>query len=154
MLTLRLAVLFVHVTAVIVALGGSLFSTFALTPVLAEELEPASRLRVMRRVIRRLGVVVLSALAVLIFTGILNLLYLRAMPIALMVKLVLVAVVTGLALYQYGSVGVRIWQLSADGPNPAIPPLQVRFRKIGLTVGALVLVIVYLSLTLTRGAIG
>jgi uncharacterized membrane protein len=154
MLTLRLAVLFVHVTAVIVALGGSLFSTFALTPVLAEELEPAARLRVMRRVIRRLGVVVLSALAVLIFTGILNLLYLRAMPIALMVKLVLVAVVTGLALYQYGSVGARIWRLSADGPNPAIPPLQVRFRKIGLTVGALVLVIVYLSLTLTRGAIG
>jgi uncharacterized membrane protein len=154
MLTLRLAVLFVHVTAVIVALGGSLFSTFALTPVLAEELEPASRLRVMRRVIRRLGVVVLSALAVLIFTGILNLLYLRAMPIALMVKLVLVAVVTALALYQYGSVGTRIWRLSADGPNPAIPPLQVRFRKIGLTVGALVLVIVYLSLTLTRGANG
>ena len=45
-------------------------------------------------------------------------------------------------------------QLSADGPNPAIPPLQALFRKIGLTVGALVLVIVYLSLTLTRGAIG
>ena len=154
MLTLRLAVLFVHVTAVIVALGGSLFSTFALTPVLAEELEPAARLRVMRRVIRRLGVVVLSALAVLIFTGILNLLYLRATPIALMVKLVLVAVVTGLALYQYGSVGARIWRLSADGPNPAIPPLQALFRKIGLTVGALVLVIIYLSLTLTRGAIG
>jgi hypothetical protein len=72
----------------------------------------------------------------------------------LMVKLVLVAVVTGLALYQYGSVGARIWRLSTDGPNPAIPLLQVRFRKIGLTVGALVLVIVYLSLTLTRGASG
>jgi hypothetical protein len=67
---------------------------------------------------------------------------------------VLVAVATGLALYQYGSVGARIWRLSADGPNPAIPLLQVRFRKFGLTVGALVLVIVYLSLTLTRGAIG
>jgi uncharacterized membrane protein len=154
MLTLRLAVLFIHVTAVIVALGGSLFSTFALTPVLAEELEPALRLRVMRRVIRRLGVVVLSALAVLVFTGILNLLYLRAMPMALVVKLALVAVVTGLALCQYGSVGARIWRLSADGPNPAIPPLQVRFRKIGLTVGAVVLVIVYLSLTLTRSAVG
>lgn len=154
MLTLRLAVLFVHVTAVIVALGGSLFSTFALTPVLAEELEPAPRLRVMRRVIRRLGVVVLSALAVLVFTGMLNVLYLRAMPMALIVKLGLVAVAIALALYQYGSVGARIWQLSAEGPNPAIPPLQVRFRKIGLTVGALVLVIVYLSLTLTRGASG
>jgi uncharacterized membrane protein len=154
MLTLRLAVLFVHVTAVIVALGGSLFSTFALTPVLAEELEPAPRLRVMRRVIRRLGVVVLSALALLVFTGILNVLYLRAMPMALIVKLVLVAVAIALALYQYGSAGARIWRLSKDGPNPAIPPLQVRFRKVGLTVGALVLVIVYLSLTLTRGASG
>jgi uncharacterized membrane protein len=154
MLTIRLAVLFLHVTAVIVALGGSLFSTFALTPVLTEELEPALRLRVMRRVIRRLGVVVLSALALLVFTGMLNVLYLRAMPMALMVKLGLVGVAIALALYQYGSVGARIWRLSADGPNPAIPPLQVRFRKVGLMVGALVLVIVYLSLTLTRGASG
>lgn len=154
MLTLRLAVLFVHVTAVIVALGASLFSTFALTPVLAEELEPAARLRVMRRVIRRLGVIVLTALAVLVFTGLLNVLYLGAMPAALIVKLALVTVVIGLALYQYGSVGARIWRLSADGPDPAIPLLQVRFRRIGLTVGALVLVIVYLSLSLTRGGIG
>ena len=154
MLTLRLAVLFVHVTAVIVALGASLFSTFALTPVLAEELEPAARLRVMRRVIRRLGVIVLTALAVLVFTGLLNVLYLGAMPAALIVKLALVTVVIGLALYQYGSVGARIWRLSADGPDPAIPLLQVRFRRIGLTVGALVLAIVYLSLSLTRGGIG
>ncbi len=154
MLTLRIAVLFLHVTAVIVALGGSLFSTFALTPVLAQELEPALRLRVMRRVIRRLGVIVLTALAVMVFTGILNVLYLRAMPAALMVKLVLVAVVIGLALYQYGNVGARIWRLSTDGPDPAIPLLQARFRKIGLTVGALVLVIVYLSLALTRGVNG
>jgi len=33
MLSLRLFVLFIHVTGVIVALGGSLFSTFALAPV-------------------------------------------------------------------------------------------------------------------------
>ena len=37
----RMLVLFVHVTSVIVALGGSLFSTFALTPVLAQELDVA-----------------------------------------------------------------------------------------------------------------
>jgi hypothetical protein len=52
MLSLRLFVLFIHVTAVIVALGGSLFSTFALAPVLAEELDGAARLMVARRVIR------------------------------------------------------------------------------------------------------
>ena len=50
MLSLRLFVLFIHVTAVIVALGGSLFSTFALAPVLAEELDGPSRVRVARRV--------------------------------------------------------------------------------------------------------
>ena len=38
MLSLRPLVLFVHIVAVIVALGGSLFSTFALAPVLATEL--------------------------------------------------------------------------------------------------------------------
>jgi len=154
MLTLRLAVLFVHVTAVIVALGGSLFSTFALAPVLAEELEPAARLRVMRRVIRRLGAIVLTALAVLVFTGILNVLFLRAMPPLLIVKLALVMVAIGLALYQYGSLGVRIWRLSQGGPDPSLIPLQVRFRRVGLTLGAIVLVVVYLSLGLTRGGIG
>jgi uncharacterized membrane protein len=154
MLTLRLAVLFVHVTAVIVALGGSLFSTFALAPVLAEELEPAARLRVMLRVIRRLGVIVLTALAVLVFTGILNVLFLGAMPPLLIVKLALVVVAIGLALYQYGSLGVRIWRLSQGGPDPSLIVLQARFRRIGLTLGALVLIVVYLSLGLTRGGIG
>ena len=69
MLSLRLFVLFIHVTAVIVALGGSLFSTFALAPVLAEELDGASRVRVARRVIRRLGVIVLSALVIRRFSS-------------------------------------------------------------------------------------
>jgi len=75
MFSLRLLVLFIHVTAVIVALGGSLFSTFALAPVLAEELDGAARIRVARRVIRRLGAIVLSALAVLVVTGILNVIF-------------------------------------------------------------------------------
>jgi uncharacterized membrane protein len=62
MLTWRMVVLFVHVTAVIVALGGSLFSTFALAPILAIELEPPLRLRVSRRVVRGLGAIVLARL--------------------------------------------------------------------------------------------
>lgn len=153
MLSLRLVVLFIHVTAVIVALGAALFSTFALTPILADELDPAARLRVVRRVIRRLGAIVLTALAVLVLTGILNLLYLRAMPLLLMIKLVLVTVAIGLALYQYGSLGARIWRLSQNGPDPALAPLQARFRRVGLTLGAVVLIVVYLSLGLTRATL-
>ncbi len=150
MLTVRIAVLFIHVTAVIVALGGALFSAFALTPILAEELEPATRIRVVRRVIRRLGALVLSALGVLILTGIVNVIYLRAMPPALMAKLALAALVVALALYQYGNLGAEIWRLSRGGPDPRLAPLQARFRRVGLAVGALVLAIVYLSLGLTR----
>jgi len=150
MLSWRLVVLFIHVTAVIVALGGSLFSTFALTPILIEELDPPARLKVMRRVIRRLGTIVLSALAVLVFTGMLNVLFIGTISALLAIKLVLVAIVIALALYQYGNLGARIWQASAGGPNPAIPALQARFRRVGLTVGMLVLAIVYISLALTR----
>jgi uncharacterized membrane protein len=150
MLTWRLAVLFVHVTAVIVALGGSLFSTFALTPILVEELEPPARLKFARRVVRRLGAIVLSALAILIFTGILNILFLGVISALLAAKLVLVVIVIALALYQYANLGAQIWRLSANGPNPAIAGLQARFRRIGLTVGVLVLLIVYFSLGLTR----
>ena len=75
MLNLRFLVLFVHIVAVIVALGGSLFSTFVLAPVLAAELDAPARLRVFRLIVRRLGVVVLTSLAVLVVTGILNVLF-------------------------------------------------------------------------------
>lgn len=147
----RMLALFIHVTSVIVALGGSLFSTFVLTPILARELEVTARMKVARRVIRRLGTIVLSALAILIATGIVNVMFMGAVTLLLLVKLFLVTIVIVLALYQYGSVGARIWRYSAKGPDPMIGPLQVRFRAIGLTVGALVLIIVYLSLALSRG---
>jgi len=152
MFSLRLFVLFLHVAAVIVALGSSLFSTFALTPVLAEELDPTIRIKVVRRVIRRLGAIVLTSLAVLVVTGLLNVLFIGGVSMLLLIKLMLVVMVIGLALYQYGNIGAQIWRISAAGPSPEIAILQARFRKIGLTVGSIVLLIVYLSLGLTRGA--
>jgi uncharacterized membrane protein len=152
MFSLRLVVLFLHVAAVIVALGSSLFSTFAITPILVEELDPATRIRVARRVIRRLGAIVITSLAVLVVTGLLNVLFIGGVSIQLLIKLMLVVTVIGLALYQYGNIGAQIWRLSAAGPSPEIAALQARFRKIGLTVGMIVLLIVYLSLGLTRGA--
>lgn len=148
-------VLFVHVTAVIVALGGSLFTTFALTPILGRELDPPARVQVTRQVIRRLGAIVLTALAVLVFTGILNVLFTGILSSLLIAKLILVALVIVLATYQYANVGVRIWELSATGPRPELASLQKHFRRVGLTVGTLVLLIVYLSLGLTRiGGVG
>ncbi|HKN10285.1 MAG TPA: DUF4149 domain-containing protein [Pseudomonadota bacterium] len=150
MLTLHMLVLFIHVVAVIVALGGSLFSTFALAPVLAEELDPAARLKVSRRIVRRLGAIVLSALAILVATGMLNMYFTGILSPLLIVKLVLVAIAIALALYQYGRIGASIWSLSAAGPSPPIATLQTRFRRVGLTVGAIVLIVVYLSLGLTR----
>jgi len=143
-------VLFVHVTAVIVALGGSIFSTFALTPILTGELEPPDRVKVVRRVIRRLGAIVLSALVILIATGMLNVLYLGVISVLLAIKLVLVVIVIGLAIYQYVNLGARIWRVSENGPAPELAPLLARFRKVGLAQGAIVLLIVYLSLGLTR----
>ena len=130
MLSLRFVVLFVHIVAVIVALGGSLFSTFALAPVLAAELDPPARLRVSRRIVRRLGAIVLTSLAVLVVTGILNVLFIGGVSILLAIKLVLVVVVIGLALYQYGNIGAQIWR--AAGPGPEVAALQARFRRVGL----------------------
>ncbi len=151
MLSLRFLVLFIHIVSVVVALGGSLFSTFALAPVLAEELEPPARIRVARRIVRRLGAIVLTSLAVLVVTGILNVLFIGGVSILLAIKLILVVVVLGLALYQYGSLGVQIWRLSAAGPSPEVANLQARFRRVGLTVGSIVLLFIYLSIGLTRG---
>jgi uncharacterized membrane protein len=151
MLSVRFVVLFVHIVAVIVALGGSLFSTFALAPVLAAELDPPARLRVARRIVRRLGAIVLTSLAVLVVTGILNVLFIGGVSMLLAVKLFLVLVVIALAIFQYGSVGAQLWIKSAAGPSPEVADLQARFRRIGLVVGSLVLLIVYLSIGLTRG---
>jgi uncharacterized membrane protein len=150
MVSLRFLVLFIHIVAVIVALGGSLFSTFALAPVLATELDAPTRLRVFRRIVRRLGVVVLTSLAVLVVTGILNVMFIGGVSILLAINLAFVSVVIGHALYQYGNIGVQIWR--APGPSPEVAELQARFRRIGLIVGSLVLLIVYLSIGLTRGS--
>jgi uncharacterized membrane protein len=148
MLSWRIAVLFVHVTAVIVALGGSLFSTFALTPILIEELAPPVRLRVVRRIVRRLGAIVLIALATLVFTGFLNVMFIGKISQLLAIKLLIVTVVIALAIYQYANLGARIWRATA--PNPELAAVQKRFRMVGITMGSLVLLIVYLSLGLTR----
>jgi len=150
MISWRIAILFVHVTAVIVALGGSLFSTFALTPILVEELAPPVRLRVVRRIIHRLGVIVLSALALLVFTGFLNVMFLGEISRLLAMKLLIVAIVIALAIYQYANLGAQIWRASTPGPELAA--LQRRFRLVGIITGALVLLIVYVSLGLTRAA--
>ncbi|HYA35517.1 MAG TPA: DUF4149 domain-containing protein [Candidatus Binataceae bacterium] len=150
MFSLRILILFVHVAAVIVALGGSLFSTFALTPILARELEPAIRIKVVRRVIRTLGAIVLTALAILVVTGFGNLLYYGAVTLTLAFKLVLVVVVILVALFQYANLGMRIDRMSAGGPSPELTSILARFRRIGIINGVLVLAIVYLSLTLTR----
>lgn len=150
MLSWRMLVLFVHITAVIVALGGSLFATFALAPILADVLDASARVQVSRQVIRRLGAIVLTALAVLVFTGILNVLFTGIFSALLAIKLVLVVLVIVLATYQYANLGARIWRLSAEGPRAELAPLQARFRRIGLTVGVVVLLVVYLSLGLTR----
>jgi len=150
MFSIRIVILFIHVAAVIVALGGSLFSTFALTPILARELEPAIRIKVVRRVIRTLGAIVLSALGILVVTGFGNLLYYGAVTLTLALKLMLVVVVILLALFQYANLGMRIYRLSAAGPNPELASMLARFRRIGIINGTLVLAIVYLSLTLTR----
>jgi uncharacterized membrane protein len=148
MLSWRIAVLFVHVTAVIVALGGSLFSTFALTPILIEELPPPVRLRVVRRIVRRLGAIVLIALATLVFTGFLNVMFIGKISQLLAIKLLIVTLVIALAIYQYANLGTRIWRATA--PNPELAAVQKRFRVVGITMGSLVLLIVYLSLGLTR----
>src|SRR6266481_5871108 len=124
MFSLRLFVLFLHVAAVIVALGSSLFSTFALTPVLVEELDPTMRIKVARRVIRRLGAIVLTSVAVLVVTGLFNVLFGGGISMLLLIKLALVVLVIALALYQYGNIGAQIWRLSASGPNPEIAMLQ------------------------------
>lgn len=152
MLSLRFVVLFIHIVAVIVALGGSLFGTFALAPVLATELDPRARVRLARRIVRRLGAIVLTSLAVLVVTGVFNVLFIGGVSILLAIKLILVVIVIGLALYQYGNIGVRIWRASAAGPSPEVADMQARFRRFGLTFGSIVLLIVYLSLGLTRGS--
>jgi len=121
-------------------------------PVLAAELDPPARVRVSRRIVRRLGAIVLTSLAVLVVTGVFNVLLIGGVSILLAIKLMLVVVVIGLALYQYGNLGTQIWRLSAVGPSPEVADLQVRFRRIGLTVGSIVLLIVYLSIGLTRGS--
>ena len=149
-MSVRIAVLFVHVSAVIVAAGGSLFSAFVVTPILARELDAPARIGVARNIIRRQGAIVLSAMAILVVTGMINLMFFGFSDL-LAVKLVMVAVALVLAIFQYGSIGARIWRESARGPSPEVAAMLARFRRVGMMTAGVVFAIVYLSLNLSRG---
>ena len=99
--------------------------------------------------VRRLGAIVLTSLAGLVVTGILNVLFIGGVSILLSVKLMLVVVVIGLALYQYGNIGTQIWR--AAGPSPEVANSRHASAASGSIVGSIVLLIVYLSIGLTRG---
>ncbi|MCL5045127.1 MAG: hypothetical protein M1336_07570 [Deltaproteobacteria bacterium] len=152
MLTWRVAVLFVHLMAVIAGLGGSLFNVFILSPVLRGELEASQRLKVVRPLIRRSGFLVLGALAVLVATGIVNVILLGRLTVLLVLKLVLVAAALAVAHYQYGILGRRFLALSADGPGPEVAALERGMRRMAMALGGLMIMIVYLALGITRAA--
>ena len=75
--------------------------------------------------------IVLSALAILIVTGIFNLMFLGAIGPLLSLKLVLVAVVMILAIYQYGMLGMRICAYPPMGLTRRCRPCRRAFAASG-----------------------
>ncbi len=77
------------------------------------------RLRVVRRIVRRMGAIVLIALATLVFTGFLNVMFIGKISQLLAIKLLIVTVVIALAISSVREPGnARIWRATA--PNPEL----------------------------------
>ena len=140
----------------IVALGGSLFMLFILTPTLQEALEPPARLQVVAGVIRRFAAVALSALGVLIITGLMNLANVQHMTAPLAIKLALVVVVVILNLLMFGVYGLPVSYMVA-GRMPLDKDRITRnldmLRRLAMANALVVLVIVYLSVFVARGMV-
>lgn len=158
MLTLRYLALWVHLLAVVVALGGGLFANLVLAPVLVRELQPQDRLRVAARLIPRMKVVAFLSLGLLILTGVVNLLYMGPsilsgrLLVLLLVKLLLVFGVIILNLLIYLEFGATIIRAAAEpaARTDAVPKAQARMRKAFLANVVLVGLIIYISLAFSR----
>lgn len=68
--TMRNLLIFLHLAAAILWIGGMAFVVLALRPALAAQLQPPQRLALMVQVLRRFFAVVAASIAVLLATGI------------------------------------------------------------------------------------
>jgi len=160
---MRALLMWLHILAGVVALGGGIFINFILAPA-AAALQPGERLGLQARVIRRFQPTVLICLLALILTGILFLASVFSIPgygadvsymRLLTGKLILVAVVLVLSLYQYFRLGLPLATLAED-PSAAdkaakAQPLARRMVLVARVNIALVAIIFYLAVRMTRG---
>jgi len=152
---MRLLPLWLHVLSAAVWLGGLLFQSHILLPLLARggPVEPVAQ------AVRRSRRVAWTALVLLILTGLHNLT--RLPPVASMIesgvlkllalKLFLVVILLMLSAHRDFSVAARLIRAVAAGRD-ATPALRmlVRLDRVALLLGV---VLVYLGLALSRGGI-
>ena len=152
---MRLLPLWLHVLSAAVWLGGLLFQSHILLPLLARggPVEPVAQ------AVRRSRRVAWTALVLLILTGLHNLT--RLPPVASMIesgvlkllalKLFLVVVLLMLSAHRDFGVAARLIRAVVEGRD-ATPALRmlVRLDRVALLLGV---VLVYLGLALSRGGI-
>ena len=161
---MRALLMWLHILAGVVALGGGIFLNFILAPAAAAALQPADRLGLQARLVRRFLPTVLICLLALILTGVLFLASVFSIPgygaevsymRHLTLKLILVAVVLLLALYQYFRLGLPLAAIAADRSiSDQAARAQRLSRRMALITRiniALVTLIFYLAVKMTRG---
>jgi uncharacterized membrane protein len=148
-----------HIVAAVIWIGGMLFLSLVAVPVLRQVEPPLLRMNLFRAMARRFRGLVWICIAILVLTGIGNVLFYgntfpgSAYMTVLQIKLVLVAILVGLGLLHDFVIGPRAGRaLSRDG----LPPTETdRFMvtlapwvgRFNLLLGVVILV---LAAALTR----
>lgn len=163
-MSIRVALLLVHVLAAIAWIGGMLFLVLVVGP-FARAQKPPERVRLFRELGRRFRPVAWVALGLLYLTGIGNVWAMGVSVAALLdwsfyqtpfgqrlgAKLGFVVVATLVSAYHDFVLGPRASELGARGDSAAYRRLRRLAGVLGRIVFVLAVVIVWLALRLSRG---
>lgn len=142
----------VHLLAAMVWIGGMLFLTLVLVPVLRQEPFAAQRGRLFRTLALRFRTIVWAAIALLVTTGpvlmnrrVASLLDPSTWPFTLKLKLVLVATMIGVTLMHDAWLGPLVSRVTQEAAEGRPPSHEVLLRiapwiaRLGLLLGLAVL---------------
>lgn len=150
-------ILWIHLLAAVVWIGGMAMVALVIAPALASYEPLSQRAKLLRAIGERFSQVGWACIVVLVMTGILNLMHL-AIPLdvlfttrlgkLLIVKWSLVAGMIGLSIYHDFIAGPRLKLLSAE--DPAYARLSTRMRWSGRLNLVLGLAVLFFALGLRR----
>ncbi len=145
--------IFIHILALAIVLGGSIFEVFILPPILKKKTDKTNKIQTIARAISLFSPINFGVLAVMVFTGALLLFSLNekisniSSPLYLnvfFIKILLVSVIFSIAAYQTFHLRFRIVTMNVDKISGENLPKPFRIMRTCSIINIILITIVIL----------